>query len=742
MKTFSKIFAVIFILAVLGFVLSATELSRTEFPATSAVATSNGIIIIPPETPPVDDLPPVPRRPLIQVTTPLWLEMEAGTRQTVSFTMRNMGVDAANAIVTTADLSDARGITGIFMDTNHSISAMPARADRTFNFQITVNETVSDGFHILTFNHEYLNARNERITSSSHVTIRVSNQSGSVSLRNISSSPGRVSPGQDFNITATIQNNSAGAIHDVSISITGGMASDGIFLRDSTNVVNIPNMPARHSENISIAFTSASRARSGAYPLTLELSFTDATGQKQTHGQTFFVNITAATDTQGTADIMVTNISRPSGAMRVGQEFEMVVTVRNNGEHSARNIRVDAVTEADRSIVPRSTSRMLLGNLAPGAQQQLTFRFAATEVSTTRSYDIGFTVTYETGAENADGVNETISFTQFQGVNVFNPEPAEDDSNNNEPGRISTPRIIVSDYSSKPMIVQAGQEFDLELTFMNTSSDRVVRNIRVTLTVEDEVTAGAERRGSVFTPVGRSSTFFIDEITPRGEVTEHIRFFTLPDAPPRNYIINVNFEYEDIENNPFEARESIGINVMQVTRLDISEFFIPDSLPVWSPFFFNFELFNTGRVTLNNLMIRVEGNFMANQTSTFFGSLSPGAMDFFDNTITPTEAGRQELVIIISYEDDTGALIEDRREFTIDVFEMEFIGDFDRFPDFGDGDMVWDENLGMFVPAPTGLSMGMIIGIVAGSLVVIAVVIIIILRKRKKKRESLVDFDE
>jgi len=741
MKTFLKIGAVLFILAVFGFASSIAEFPVAEFPPTVATATSNGIIVIPP---PEDPLPPVPRRPLIQVTTPLWIEMEPGARRTITFTMRNMGVDAANAIVTTADLSGARGITGVFTDTNHSINTIPARAERTFNFQITVNETVEDGFHILTFNHEYLNIRNERITSESHVTIRVNNQSGNVSLRNVSSSPGRVSPGQNFDLTATIQNDSSETIRDVSVSITSGMSSDGIFLRDSTSVVSIPNMQSGQSQNVSIGFTSAQRASSGAYPLVLDFSFTNARGEKQAQQQTFFVNITAVADDQGPADIIVTNITRPAAAMRVGQEFEMIVTLRNSGEHVARNLRVDAVTEADRSIVPRSTSRMLVNRLAPGAEHQLAFRFAATDISITRSYDIGFTVTYETGAEGADGANETVSFTQFQGVNIFNPEPVEDEDNdNNEPGRISTPRIIVSDYVSNPMIVKAGQEFDLELTFMNTSSDRTVRNIRVTLTVEDEVTAGTERRGSVFTPVGRSSTFFIDTIAPRGEVTEHIRFFTLPDAPPRNYIINVNFEYEDIDNNPFEARESIGINVQQVTRLDTSEIFIPDSLQMWSPFFFNFELFNTGRVTLNNLMIRVEGNFMVAQSSTFFGSLSPGSMDFFDNTITPTEPGRQDLVIIISYEDDTGELIEERREFVFDVFEMDFGGgEFDRWPDFGDGDMVWDEELGMFVPAPQGLSIWAIVGIAAGALVITAIVIIIIVRKRKKRRESMVDIDE
>ncbi|MCL2391763.1 MAG: hypothetical protein FWC66_04025 [Oscillospiraceae bacterium] len=687
-----------------------------------------------------DPVNPVPRRPLIQVTTPLWVEMEAGTRRTLYFTIRNMGADGATSVVTTADFSDARGITGVFMDAHHSIASLNARAERTFSFQITVNESVQEGFYGITFNHEFLNARNERIRSESHVTIRVTtDRGGSVYLRDFASTPSRVTPGDDFYITAMIRNDSTTAITEVAMSISDGMTSDGIFLRDSTSVVRIPTIAAGQSERVSIGFTSAQRARSGAYPLGWVLSFTDARGERQSQQETFFVSLAAGADQNEAADVVVTNISRPSGAMRVGQEFEMTLTLQNNGAHVARNIRVDAVADAERAIVPRSTSRMLVSRLDPGAESQLTFRFAPTELGTTRSYDIGFTVTYETGIENTDGSRDTVTFTQFQGVNVFNPDDNDDDDN--DPVRISTPRIIVSDYRSDPLIVQAGQEFDLELSFLNTSSNRVVRNIRVTLTVEDEVTAGTERRGSVFIPVGRSSTFFIDNINPRDEVTEHIRFFTLPDASPRNYIINVNFEYEDQDNNPFEARESIGINVKQVTRLDTSEIHIPTSASTWQPMFFSFELYNTGRVTLSNLMIRVEGNFQINQSSTFFGSLNPGAMDFFENTITPMEPGMQELAIIITFEDDTGELIEQRREFMVDVFEMDFGGGMEMRPPFGDEDYVWDPELGMFVPASQGLNLWLIGSIAAIVLISAGIVTFVAIRIKKKSKE-MVDFDE
>ena len=683
---------------------------------------------------------PVPRRPLIQVISPQWIEMDAGTSSAINFTLRNMGADGANAIVTTADLSDARGITGFFLDDNQNISSLGPRGQRVFAFQLTVNESVPEGFHQITFNHEFLNFDNERLTSSSTITVRVSHGTyGNFAISEIATSPSRVGAGDDFSINAVLTNDTATTIRDIALTITSGLGSDGVFLRQATNVVHIPNMSRYSTHNISIDMSASAGARGGAHPLGLELAFVDSSGTRQTMQKQFFVNIQTGVDSANAPDLIVTNVTRPTAAQRVGQEFEMVLTLQNNGANAAYNIRVEAVTEADRSIVPRSTSRMQVSRLEPGATRDIAFRFAATDIASTRSYDIGFTVSYDTGPSGAQG-SQTMSFSRYQGVSIFNPDAADDPSDT--PGRISTPRIIVSDFSSNPMIVQAGQEFELELTFLNTSSTRTVQNIKITLSVEDEIVAGAERRGSVFTPVGRS-TFFIDTLSPREEVTETVTFFTLFDAPPRNYIINVNFAYEDVDHNPFEARESIGINVNQTPRLETSEFFIPEVLSMWSPFFFNFELFNTGRVTLNNLMIRIEGNFMASQTTTFFGNINPGNMDFFDNTLTPIEPGPQELVIVISFEDDMGELIEDRRVFNVEVFEPFFD---DSGMDFGrpiGEDYVWDDVLQMFVPASSGLATWLIVLIAVGGAVIVAgVIVIVVIKNKKKKAESLDDFDE
>jgi len=684
---------------------------------------------------------PVPINPVVRITNPLLIEIEAGSTRTIEFTLENLTAHTANTVITTVDLRGATGISGSFTDRSFNIPSMGNRNTRTLSYQISVNENAEEDFHTIVFNHSFLNQQNRPFSEESRVIVRVISPTDRVTLRDIESSVASVSPGGNFDLRARIYNESNLAIRDVSLTITEGMASDGIFLRESTNVVSIANMRGGVSENISIGFSASQHARRGAYPLTLQLAFTDSRGDRHTRDYRFFVNV-GASQRDLASEIIISEITYPSGNVNVGDLFEMSVTLRNTSEYTARNIRVDAAAGpgGEGAIVPRTTSIAQVQQLESGEERRLSFSFAPTTSSRSQNYVMGFTVSYETGREDAEGEDEIITFTQYQGVNVYNPEAEDDDD-----ARTSTPRIIVSDFRSDPMIVQAGQEFDLDLTFLNTSN-RVVRNIKIVLSVEEEVTTNQERRGSVFTPVGRSNTFFIDSIAPRGEVTEHIRYFTLPDAPPRNYIINVNFDYEDEENNPFEARESIGINVAQVTRFDTSEIFVPDFAQVWQPIFLNFEIYNTGRVTLSNLMIRIEGDaFNASQSSVFYGSLSPGAMDFYDNQVTPMEPGMQEFAVVITFEDDAGRQIEERRTFMIDVMGMPDFDDsmFERpmLPDAGE--MVWDDNLQMWVPASSGPSTAVIVGTgLGGTAAVGGAAAYIIRHMRRKRSESMVDIDE
>jgi hypothetical protein len=232
-------------------------------------------------------------------------------------------------------------------------------------------------------------------------------------------------------------------------------------------------------------------------------------------------------------------------------------------------------------------------------------------------------------------------------------------------GSSSIPKIIIDQYSFNPHIVKAGENFDLNVSFLNTNRSKAVQNIKVFLTVDEET----QKSGSVFTPVNSSNTFYIDYITPKSRVEKDIVMYTVPDAGPKTYTIRVNLEYEDLDGNQYNPVEFIGIPVVQQTKLETTDINLPPEAFVGEMIPISFELYNMGKVTLNNLMIRMEGNFQTEDANYFVGNFDAGNTEYYETMITPTEPGLLEGNIILSYEDSNGETVEITKNFSLNVME-------------------------------------------------------------------------
>jgi hypothetical protein len=391
----------------------------------------------------------------------------------------------------------------------------------------------------------------------------------------------------------------------------------------------------------------------------------------------------------------------------------------NNSGRQVNNIKITATPQADGEIVPKSANIVQIDNLEENTSIPINFTFAATTSSKSQNYVISFLIEYETGATNDDDTKEIASFTQYQGVNINNPDSQDNNT------KMSIPKIIVKEYSSSPVIVRSGQEFDLYMTFQNTNIDRSVKNIKAFLTVDE----GTESKGSVFSPVNSSNTFYIDNIDPKGEVSQTLSMYTIPDAQPKTYTINVNFEYEDDNNESYSSIEKIGINVKQTTKLSLSEITVDEQAFVGEPLNINFEMYNTGKVTLSNLMIYVEGPFDTTQKSQYYGSFPSSSTEYYDNRLTPTEPGEQTLKVIISYEDDSGEEIREEKEILINVEEKIF--------EEPDPMLITD----LDTTDSGSSSSSIILYIICFLILLILIVGFIFYRKHKKKKERF-DLDE
>ena len=141
---------------------------------------------------------------------------------------------------------------------------------------------------------------------------------------------------------------------------------------------------------------------------------------------------------------------------------------------------------------------------------------------------------------------------------------------------------------------------------------------------------------------------------------------------PKNYSVTVDFEYEDQKHNEIKSSEKIGINVKQMANLSTSEINIPQEVYVNQPTSITFDFYNTGKVNLNNLLIKIEGDgFDAKQSSTYYGKVNTSTSDTYEGNFTPLETGEKTGKIIISYEDDAGEVKTQEKDFVIIVKEPE-----------------------------------------------------------------------
>lgn len=292
------------------------------------------------------------------------------------------------------------------------------------------------------------------------------------------------------------------------------------------------------------------------------------------------------------------------------------------------------------------------------------------------------------------------------------------------------PKLIVDKYSFSPEMPLAGEQFVMKLSFYNTNADKSVRNIKIFLTSQDTAQSATPNTpapsSSVFTPVDSSNTFYIPYIDPNGKIEKSVTLTTVPTLQAKIYQVTANFEYEDKDGNQFTAQELIGIPIVQKSKLQTSEVTLPETISVGEESNGTIEFYNTGKDTLYNLMVRLEGDFNTKTKQNYVGNFQSGASDSFQIEITPTKTGENSGKVTFTYEDATGKEQKIEKEFKINVQEA-MMPEFDpNNPNMGkEGEMMEPEQ-------PAGLLNKYTIG---GGLVLIgAVAGFVIYKKRKAKK--------
>lgn len=344
-----------------------------------------------------------------------------------------------------------------------------------------------------------------------------------------------------------------------------------------------------------------------------------------------------------------------------GHQCEIAVPLVNLGDTKVTNVVITPVLSSDPTVWPfdiektdySQTCDKLRGEDSGKdvLERKHTFRW---NLRTRDDAVTGYTkLTFNVSYNEADGSKGSVALDYYVQVNGVEPT--------DENGRISTPRVIVTGFTTTPEEVYAGNTFKLTLNLKNTSKTATVSNMLFDIQGTQEGT-DANNTYSAFLPTAGSSTIFVDSIGPDATKTISIELKSKADLAQKPYVVTVNMEYEDDKANPFTETASVSVPIKQEAKVDLSSIqLMPDAIEIGNEANVMFSIYNVGKTQLYNVNVKFEAASISGG-DTFLGNLAPGATGNVDaylmgQAIT-TDDGTVK--ILISYEDEEGkeAVIE------------------------------------------------------------------------------------
>ncbi len=662
-----------------------------------------------------EEEPDVPAgTPVINIVNGTVFDIEAGRTNKIELRLRNTSGSAASSVVVMPSVAEVEGnpLSLSIEGSSNNIGKISANGERTITLVVEADRSAATKTYGVNIKFTYFNADNVNFDSSSTIYLRLKNTSSKPVFKfdNFKLEPSSLSAGDTANISFELINQGPLNMYDTVVSLENlDPAAVGV---KGTNQKNFSKIFAGTREKLSFGLTTNSSMEDGNYPITIKAVYKDENGTEYTYEEKYFIAV--GNGVGESADLRIENLTEPTGVYGVNENFDVSFTLKNYGDGTAENVKITAAEYGEGgNVVPKSNSTYSIKEMAPGQEEKLNFTFAATGNAISRNYTVEFKVEYKMGGKD-------YTFSQYAGANVSNPEK----DNEGEEKKESKPKIIVSEYQSDPVIVMAGQNFDLTMKFLNTHYEKAVKNVKMFLTMVEETSSENDKSGNVFTPVDSSNTFYYDSIPAKGSVEKTMTLYTVPSAQPKTYTLTVNFEYEDESGNEYTSTELLGINVQQVSEIETSEIFIPETSEVGMPISVYFDIYNTGKVDVSNLKVALEGDVDTQNKSVYIGNCSPGDSNYYEGSFSVMIVGTNNVKLKISYDDPSGKTIEDVREYTIEGTEPVPIDD-----------TMYDEN-GMPMDPNAGVETGMsvktkaIIGVCIALVILILIAIKVIKAKR------------
>ena len=523
---------------------------------------------------------------------------------------------------------------------------------------IDVLPTASEGLKILRVNLTYkdTDGTEHSVSRSIYITILKSG-SGDVNDANLvlagPSYTEDVAAGSKLSIPLTLTNSGAETAKNISVSIVAGVGASESMIPDFTgDSIAVSKLKAGASKQISVPIIVTKDASSGLRAITIQAKYTNSEGKQCTAVTTVYVSVAAAASTTVKNEVTISGVSQSPAAPVAGEKLTVSFTISNKGTNTITDVKMSANNLSGMGFEPVSSEPyQQIGTIEAGKSKNvtMTFKVGSNIAEGMNTLDLCCTYTDASGAEHQE---ETM-------VYILDVQ--------NDGGTLSKPKLIIGNFSTVPDPekgnLRAGSFFDFVLEIENTHASVAARNIKVTLNQSE----------NIFTVAEGSSSFYIASIRPEETTSLTIRMKVKNDAMTKSYPLDITIEYDydgmkatETSDGSVSVKDTLNLQAVENARPDVQNIYVGswETPTVNQSTTMNFDFYNKGQSTLNNVEFRLEGDFQFESGTTYYlGNISGGSSEYGDISVIPLAEGTATGTLVCVFEDSNGDSQEVRYDF-------------------------------------------------------------------------------
>ena len=366
--------------------------------------------------------------------------------------------------------------------------------------------------------------------------------------------------------------------------------------------------------------------------------------------------------------IAVQNYRTKPDEVQYGQNFTLIVKLRNEGEAQAFNVQA---TFASSDFVPLKNGGVnIIGDLVAGNSMDID------QPMTVANYVYGV-ISVAMNLAYTD-INGTVYSEQFT-LNIRVSGSGGGSYATSTPTGVKSSQLVITSYAASLDPLQPGEQFNLAMTVQNAGNTRAQRVTMIvgggssgtsSLTPQPGGVSGGSGEFTNFAPVGASNVQTLGDLGAGEAVQAKQDLIVNVSTNPGAYPMKVTFSYLNDKGEVINDEQVITLLVYSLPTVDVSFYRPPDPFYVGQPGALPIQVVNLGKrlSVLGTLKITSANGTIENGTS-LVGSLDAGGYFTLDAMIIPEQSGKMNLDITIEYTDDFNQPRTVARKLEIEVME-------------------------------------------------------------------------